>query len=181
MSSVHKQSPGTDCTHTHTHTTLSVILSKIYRQTHTYINHLAQLNMKNPFRSVVIYAVSGFRSRSSSINVDIVVLWADFLSIFVLFFCDLLKGNQELINISSMIWHFWVQLSRSLSLSLFLSLSVFFSFFECTRICAMLRHFSHLYKNSSNKMSNISPGNSCWAKNSLNCQWNVKILIKIHK
>lgn len=29
--------------------------------TYTDINHLAQLNMKNPFRSVVIYAVSGFR------------------------------------------------------------------------------------------------------------------------
>jgi len=93
MSSVHKQSPGTDCTHTYTHYTLSHSLKHTHR--HTHINHLAQLNMKNPFRSVVIYAVSGFRSRSSSINVDIVVLWADFLFIFVLFFVIYSKATNS--------------------------------------------------------------------------------------
>lgn len=63
MSSVHKQSPGFDWSHRHTHTRSIPIR---VRDTHTHINHLAQLNMKNPFRSVVIYAVSGCRSPSSS-------------------------------------------------------------------------------------------------------------------
>lgn len=100
MSSVHRQLPGVDCTK---HKQKKQSVKGTHTYTHTDINHLAQLNMKNPFRSVVIYAVSGFRNRSSSFVAVLVVLWADFL-LFSFFFanifpffsvCDLLKGRQQ--------------------------------------------------------------------------------------
>jgi len=80
-------------THTHTET--------YPPPTHTDINHLAQLNMKNPFRSVVIYAVSGFRQpqlkRRRHILVGIFLFGLPH-NFFLRFFCDLLKGSQQLIN-----------------------------------------------------------------------------------
>lgn len=111
--------------------------------TYTDINHLAQLNMKNPFRSVVIYAVSGFRQPQLKrrrcrhhILVGIFLFRFSFPFSFSFFFaspCDLLKGSQQLINFV---------LCMGISPSPFPH--IFFSRFHCYFLCVSRAIFARL-------------------------------------
>jgi len=103
--------------------------------THTDINHLAQLNMKNPFRSVVIYAVSGFRQpqlkRRRHILVGIFLFGLPH-NFFLLFFAICSKAaNSSLILFCA--WAF-----------LFLHFPTSFSQYHCYFLCVSRAIFARL-------------------------------------